>query len=118
MLNVDCPSSRTQGPKGVCLDGHPAIGWRSLDQYRPHLICVMVMATLSCLLGCGQVHSRPVRSPVARDSPVAGNPTPKPNTPPAKSDRVISIHGLDTEYHGSSAILPDNRLDHQKGSHD
>lgn len=118
MLNVDCPSSGAQRPRGFCRNENLAIGWRSLDQYRPRVICVLVLATLSYLLGCGQVNSRPLRSPVARDSPVAGNPTRKPNIPPAKSDRVISIRGLDTEYHGSSAILPDNRLDYQKGSHD
>ncbi len=40
------------------------------------------------------------------------------SVPAAKSDRVITIQALDNEYHGSTAIRPDNRLDYQKGSHD
>jgi len=118
MLNVDGPSPRAQALRGSCRNGNFAIGWRAHDHCRPRVNGLLVLATLSSLLGCSQVPSKPVRSPVTRDSPVAGSPPPTSNSPPVKSDRVISIHALDTEYHGSTAILPDNRLDHQKGSHD
>ncbi|MFO1045218.1 MAG: hypothetical protein U0941_25865 [Planctomycetaceae bacterium] len=118
MLNVDGPSHRAQALRGACLKGNFAVGWRSLGEYRPRFICFLVLAALSNLYGCGQVPSKPVRSSVPRDSPVASSLPPTINPPHAKSDRVISVHGVDTEYHGATAILPDNRLDHQKGSHD
>ncbi|MBS0207118.1 MAG: hypothetical protein JSS49_29940 [Planctomycetes bacterium] len=118
MLNVDCPSSGVQRPQGLRLSGKTTIGWRSLDQYRPHQVCVLLLIALSCLLGCDQLHSRPVRSPDIRANSITGSPPPTINPTHAKSTRVISVHGVDTEYHGSTAILPDNRLDHQKGSHD
>lgn len=118
MLNTDSPSHRAQALRRACLKGNFAVGWRSLDQRRPRFNCFLVLAALSNLYGCGQVPSKPVRSPVSRDSPVASSPAPTINSSPVKSDRVISIHAIDTEYHGSTAILPDNRLDHQRGSHD
>ena len=118
MLNIDGPSQRAETPRVSDLNGNFAVGWRSLDQYRPKGNCYLVLATLSSLLGCGQVPSKPVCAPVALDSPVASSPAPIINPPTVKSDRVISVHGVDTEYHGSTSILPDNRLDHQKGFHD
>lgn len=118
MLNPDSPSQSAKALRAVCVNENFAVEWQTLNQYRLRVNCFLVLATLSSLLGCGQIPSKPVRSPAARDSPVTGSLPPTSNSPPIKSDRVISIHGIDTEYHGSTAILPDNRLDHQKGSHD
>lgn len=96
-----------------------AIGLHSLNQRRPSAQhALLIIPALVTLISCSQTPAKPVRLPIARETPVGGNPVPQINTPPAKSDRVISIHAIDTEYHGSTAILPDNRLDHQKGSHD
>lgn len=96
-----------------------AIGLRSLNLHRQgaHHALLFIPALVT-LISCSQAPAKPVRLPITRESPVGGNPALQVNTPPAKSDRVISIHAIDTEYHGSTAILPDNRLDHQKGSHD
>jgi hypothetical protein len=96
-----------------------AIGLHSLNQRRSGAHhALLIIPALVTLVSCSQTPAKPVRLPIARESPVGGNSVPQINTPPAKSDRVISIHAIDTEYHGSTAVLPDNRLDHQKGSHD
>lgn len=117
MLNVHSLSRRAKAIRAFII-GAFAFGRGSFDYDRHRVICLLLVATLPRLIGCSQAHPKPLRSQVARDNPVVGRPPPAINEPPSKSDRVISIHALDNKYHGSTAILPDNRLDHQKGSHD
>lgn len=96
-----------------------AIGLHSIDQRRPGAHhALLIIPALVTLVSCRQPPSRPARSQAVADKRSATSPSPTPKGPPIKSDRVITIHAIDNQYQGSTAILPDNRLDHQKGSHD
>lgn len=79
---------------------------------------LLVLVTLASPVSCSRIPPKPAPTPAAPHRPVAVIPSPATSVPPTKSDRVITIHALDNEYHSSTAILPDNRLDHQKGSRD
>ena len=46
-------------------------------------------------------------------SPAPARPTPAA-PPPPKPQRAITFQGLDYDYRGSTAILPDDRMTHQK----
>jgi hypothetical protein len=72
---------------------------------------------MAALAGCGRFSPNPA-GPIDSLEPVAASLLPQPNRPTIKPHRVITIRALDNEYQGSTAIRPDNRLDHQKGSHD
>jgi hypothetical protein len=78
----------------------------------------LILLTLASLVSCSRTRSKPARTQSAPPMPVAVSPSPVTSIPPPKSNRVITIHALDNEYRGSTSILPDNGLDHQKGSHD
>ena len=47
----------------------------------------------------------------------APSPTPLP-TAPAQPGRSIKIRGLDNDYQGTTRVLPDKKLIHQKDSYD
>lgn len=86
------------------------------DTKGSHLL--LILWTLTNLVSCSHAPSESARPPMNSQRPVADSPSPMTNVPPAKSDRVITIHALDNEYHGSTAVLPNSRPDHQKGTHD
>ena len=86
-----------------------------MSQAKVHVFLLIATATLS---GCGQPSPKPIPAPLDSPKPSAASPPSKPTTPAVRSDRVITIRALDNEYQGSTAIQPDNRLDHQKGAHD
>lgn len=79
---------------------------------------VFLLIATAILSGCGQPSPKPIPAPLDSPKSIAARPLPKPSTPAVKSDRVITIRALDNEYEGSTAIQPDNRLDHQKDAHD
>ena len=96
-----------------------AIGLHSIDLRQPSAHrALLIIPALVTLVSCSQAPSRPERAQAVADKRSGTSPSPMPKVPPIKSDRVITIHAIDNEYQGSTTILPDNRLDHQKGSHD
>ncbi len=81
-------------------------------------LLLLLLVALANLAGCSRTPAKPIRPQLAPHRSAAVSPSPATSVPPVKSDRVITIHALDNEYHSTTAILRDNRLDHQKGSHD
>ena len=91
-------------------------------------IVAAVMLTIAWLLlpllpGCSR------RTPTSRPAPAPDNTasTPAdvstPNSPPTKSPApaaggTITFRGLDNEYRGTTRVMPNKQLVHQKESHD
>ncbi len=81
-------------------------------------LLLLILLALASVVSCSHTPSKPPRPQVAPHWSAVASPSPAMSVPPRKSDRLITIHALDNEYHSTTAILRDNRLDHQKGSHD
>ena len=92
-------------------------------------IVTAVMLTIAWLVlpllpGCGR------RTPASQPSPAPGTTESTaadlapPNSPPTKSPAPaaaggsITFRGLDNDYRGTTRILPNKQLIHQKESHD
>jgi hypothetical protein len=81
---------------------------------------LLAFVTLPVLASCRDARSRPiVQKTTSPDFTATKTPEqPVTSPPPASPHRTITFRGLDNPYHGTTAILPDDRPVHQKEPHD
>ena len=98
------------------------------SHFRAPRIVAAVMLTFAWLLlpllpGCGRrtptSHPAPAPDTTASTPEDVSTPNSQPTNPPAPAaGSTITFRGLDNDYRGTTRVMPDKQLVHQKESHD